>query len=305
MLPQATDDSWSDFVDALLSDDDGLVAVLRLYGDASNRKETGLFSVGGYLIESGRARRFRQEWKSVFGEQKFSWADLVAKSEPFQGISKPEHDQLIRAGVKLVRENFIAGVIVSCWTQDVENFSPRWIRGYGRAYSICCHFCATGMGQWAKENGYKGGIAYIFETGDDYNEEAHHVLNQATKVDVVQQSYQYFSHGFAPKDAGSPFHGPDLLAWEWGKYWTESVAQQKRQKRPMRLSLVALLRERLDRYRFIHLGGDKFLAFLNQVRDFGIEQLQEDAAVAESVSSSELGAAVETSEQTTPVGDPD
>lgn len=222
-------------------------------------------------------------------------ADLIAKAKPFEGISKPEHDRLIKIGVGLVREYFIGGVVVSCWNQDVENFSPRWIRGYGRAYSICCHFCATAIGAWAKENGDKGGIEYLFETGDDYHSEAEFVLAQADKVPVVRDSYQCLSHRFIPKDAGLPFHGADMLAWEWGKYWTETVAQNKR---PMRLSLAHLLHGNLHRYKFIHLGGERLRTFFAMANDFGVEQLQQNAAAAAALSPADLTDAVATSGQT-------
>jgi len=301
-LFRAEEDSWSDFVDALLSDDEGLVAVLRAHIDASSRDETGLFAVSGYLIESGQSRRFRQQWRATFGDAPFSWADLVARSQQFEGITHPEKDALIKAGVGHVREHFIAGAVVSCWNQDVQRFSPRWIRGWGNAYSLCCHICATAIGHWAKQNNYKGGIAYILEAGDDYHSEAEHLLSYAAKVDVVRDAYQWRSHGFHQKDAGSPFHAPDLLAWEWGKYWTETVVQKKRL---IRLSLVHLLKDNLHRYKFQHLGGDPLLKFFNQIHELGVEQLQENEAAASAVSPVDLTDAVESSEPKEPVGDPE
>jgi hypothetical protein len=74
------EDVWADLLDLLLPEGDGCVAVLTAYIDASERKDSGLFSVAGYLFESGRVRRFRQERKKTFGSLKFSWADLIVGS---------------------------------------------------------------------------------------------------------------------------------------------------------------------------------------------------------------------------------
>ena len=57
--------------------------------------------------------------------------------------------------------------------------------------------------------------------------------------------YQWRGHGVTPKAPNSPFHAPDTLAWEWGRYVLAETALER--KRPMRMSLVSLIRERLDR----------------------------------------------------------
>src|SRR5438105_15621091 len=102
------DDVWDDLLDALLPDGDGCVAVIRAYLDASERRDSGLFSVAAYLFDSARVRRFRREWKDTFGQQTFSWADLIARSQSFKVLRGPEHDdehaRLVREGVRMVRE---------------------------------------------------------------------------------------------------------------------------------------------------------------------------------------------------------
>src|SRR6059058_4545089 len=109
------------------------IAVLRAYVDASTRGksedgEPELVSVAAYLFESGRVRRFRQEWRDTFGTANFSWADLIARSKPFKHLRGKEHDaehnRLVAAGISLLREYTIAGSIASCWMQDVHNFGP-------------------------------------------------------------------------------------------------------------------------------------------------------------------------------------
>jgi hypothetical protein len=297
-------DAWDDLLDLLLPDEDGCVAVIRAYIDASERKEMGLFSVAGFLFDSGRVRGFRKEWNRTFGGSRFSWADLIARSKPFDHLRGREHDdehaELVRTGVRLVRDNCLSGTTVSIWTQDIENFSPRYIKGFSQAYSICTHMCAWGLGKLAKQHRLKGGIAYVLEAGDEYADEANHLLSYAAKVPVIADGYQWRSHAFIPKDAGSPFHAGDLLAWEWGKYWTETVVKKKRR---MHKSLVHLLINDLDRYQVMHLGGDSLLKFFNDINALGVEQMQEDRAAVAAVQAENLREHLDASEQTTPDGD--
>ena len=44
----------------------------------------------------------------------------------------------------------------------------------------------------------------------------------------------------------------------------------------MRLSLANLLVGQLDRYALRPMGGQRFLRYLNEIRDLGLSQLQED-----------------------------
>ena len=303
-LADIQDDVWDDIPDQHFPDSPGYIAVLRAYVDASTRDDSGLLCVSAYLFESGRVRRFRQQWRDTFGSESFSWADLIARSKPFKHLRGPEnnreHDRLVAAGVSLVREYTIAGSIASCWMQDVQNHAPTWIKGFGHAYSIAGHMAMAGLASCAKANGYRGGITYVIEAGDEGYDELGLLLSYAPRSDVVRDMYQWNGHSVVPKTPYSPFHAPDLLAWEWGKYWTETVVQKKRL---MRRSLVKLLVDRLDSYRVLHLYRESLMRFFDRVHAIGVEQLQEDRDALASVQPESLAEQVQTSEQTTPVGD--
>ena len=278
--------------------------MLKGYLDASTREDSGLLSVAIYLFESQQVRRFRREWRRSFGETKFSWADLIACHGQFEHLRgadcnpiRKAHDPLVAAGVSTVREHTIAGSIVSCWKQDVANFGPIWIKGFGHPYSIAGHMAMTGIGSWAKRNGYRGGITYEIEAGDDGYDQLEQLLVYASKVNEIADLYQWKGHGTAPKTAASPFHAPDLLAWEWGKYWQESVIEKRR---TMRRSLWHLLNDRVDRYSFQHLSGPPLLKFFSGIHALGVEQLEEARAELSPTSSVDVIEALRSSEQTVP-----
>jgi len=306
------DDIW----DELLPDGEESVVVLRAYIDASSREHVNsldgdkgdLLTVAGYLFESRQtARGFTKRWRDTFGTETetFSWADLVARKKPFRRLreNRPEHDRLIAAGISIVREFAVAGTVSSCWKQDVEHYGPTWIKGFGHAYSIAGHMAMVGLGAWAKRNDYHGrGITYLIEAGDEGYDRLNHLLSYAAKSPQVADMYQWSGHGVTPKAPNSPFHAPDTLAWEWGKFVTETALERKR---PMRMSMVNLLMGRVERYSFMHLHGEALLRFFNQIHALGVEQLQEDRDALSSVPLVDVHEAVESSELTEPVGDPE
>jgi hypothetical protein len=302
-----------DFWDELLPDGEGPVVVLRAYVDASSREvihpvsgdKGDLLTVAGYLFESRqRARGFSQKWEATFGIQSFSWADLIARSKPFKHLrdDRLEHDRLVAKGISIIREFAAGGTVASMWKQDVERHGPTWIKGFGHAYSVAGHVALHALGAWAKLNNYRSGIAYIIEAGDDGYDELNHLLSYAGKVPMVADQYQWRSHTVIPKIPNSPFHAPDTLAWEWGKFWVETHFEKKR---PMRMSFVNLLNERLDRYSFQHLYGEPLLRFFSRIHALGVEQMQEDAQAVSSVQSIDVTDSMNVSEQIGHDGDPE
>jgi hypothetical protein len=158
----------------------------------------------------------------------------------------------------------------------------------------------AGLGAWAKRNNYGNRIAYLIEAGDDGYDQLDHLLSYASKSDSVAEMYQWRGHGTTPKSPNAPFHAPDTLAWEWGKFWIETHLEKKRL---MRLSFVNLLNERLDRYTFQHLYGEPLLRFFSRINDLGVEQMQEDRAALASIETVDVAEAVVVSEQTAPAED--
>jgi hypothetical protein len=205
--------------------------------------------------------------------------DLVARQGRFKGISRDETNDLIRRAVPIIRQRILCGVAVSCWVQDVYSHSPRWIRGFGHPYAVCCHLAMAAMGIWARDHHEITGITYAFESGDAYSDEAHSVMSGSANHPIAKYQYQYKSHAFFGKDEPEavPIEAADFLAWEWGKFFEESFVTRKR---PMRLSLVHLLNGQLERYMLRPMYGERFARYLNDIRGLGLEELQEREALS-------------------------
>ena len=136
----------------------------------------------------------------------------MARSGQFKYLVGREHDaehtDLVVAGVEIVNDFTIAGTIASCWIEDVEQFGPTHIKGFGHAYSIAGHMAIAGMGLWAKRNNVKGGISYIIEAGDDGYDQLNHLLSYASKSPEAADLYQWAGHSTTPKTSCLPFHAP-------------------------------------------------------------------------------------------------
>jgi hypothetical protein len=269
-------DAFDDLVDAI-APDAGCFAVLRAYFDASKRP-SGVFTIAGYLFDSYQARKFRRDWDQVFGPYGgLHMTNLAALQGAYRDrVTRPQSHDMCRAAVEMIRERMTCGVVVSCWVQDIHTHSPRWIRGFGHPYAVCCHLAMATMGTWARENNYRTGIAYLFENGDEYASEASVIMQNAASHPIVQEQYQYRSHGFVGKqDAlACPIQAADFLAWEWGKFFDETAVVRKR---PMRKSLAYLLNGQMDRYMLRPMFGERFARYLSQINDLGLEELQERA----------------------------
>lgn len=256
---------------------------MRAYFDASKR-QSGVFTVAGYLFDSAQARKFRREWREVFGDYKcgLHMTDLAGLGGEYKksGLNRPKADEMVREAVSIIRKRMMCGVAVSCWVQDVENHSPQWIKGFKSPYSICCHLAMSAMAMWTVKNDSRSGIAYAFEAGDRYASEANYMMSNAAIHPEVQRGYQYKSHSFLLKtdQQAVPIQAADFLAWEWSKFFDETFHQRKRQ---MRLSLAHLIYQHQDRYMLRPMYGERFIKFLNDIRNIGIEQLQEMKAAGE------------------------
>ncbi len=121
---------------------------LEAYLDESERP-SGVFGVAAYVFETEQAQEFDQEWRALFGEHlPFHMVDLVAGRKRFDGVPRPERDELLRQAVTVVNRRVKAGAAVACNVHDFEALSPEWAKELAHPYSVCAHFCLGLVSQW-------------------------------------------------------------------------------------------------------------------------------------------------------------
>lgn len=249
----------------------GIAVLLQAYFDESER-EAGTFCVAGYAFASDQARKFSKEWGRLFPHG-FHMVDLAAGRGAFKNMPRSTLDRLLREAVRAVNRRMSLGVAVSCKINELESAAPHWIRGFRRAYPICCHLCMTSLGKWLRDSRFAQNVAYFFESGHPYEGEARDFIRRAVCSKELRDAYRYYSDSFLPKADAPPLQAADLLAWEWAKFYDETIQQQLR---PVRQSLRALFAANVDRYKMHHITGEPLKKFMRKITELGLLQLQED-----------------------------
>src|SRR5262245_60162762 len=98
------------FVEILLPDAHGLLAVIEAYFDESMRN-SGVFAVAGYGFFPEQARNFSRDWREMLGPIKaFRMADLAALQGEFKSFSRSASDDLIKRATELIQRHIAVAV---------------------------------------------------------------------------------------------------------------------------------------------------------------------------------------------------
>jgi hypothetical protein len=253
----------------------GVAAILQGYFDESER-EGGIFCVAGYLFTPRQAKKFIKDWSQLFRAYPggLHMRDLTKPRRSFEGITRVEQQRLIVEAVRIVKRRVSAAVAVSCNVKEVESISPKWIKGMGHAYPLCCHLCMTAAGKFLRESGSQERVTYVFESGHAREGEARTFMRHVVLNPDVKESYRHSGDAFLPKSDAVALQAADLLAWEWAKFRDESLEQGIR---PIRKSLLALFQHpEPRRYSMSHITGAPLKKFMARIRELGLLQLEEE-----------------------------
>jgi hypothetical protein len=250
------------------------VPLIQAYFDESQRTD-GLFCVAGYAFPSEQTRKFVKEWQDLFGIfGGLHMNEFVHGQGHFSKTTVAERDALMRSAVQIINKRMTVGVAVSCRLQEMKALSPKFIRGFGNTYSVCCHWVMNSLCLALDKVGIKEQIAYIFEAGHPDEPEARDFVRGMTAYPELKKFYRHSSDSFLPKQDAIPLQAADLLAWEWAKFQDETLDKHRRE---MRGSLKALLLHAPTRYHIAHLEGTKLEKAMKKYRNLGLEQIAEQA----------------------------
>lgn len=254
------------------------MAVLQAYFDESERPG-GLFCVAGYVFSPPQAKKFIKDWSRLFAPYgAFHMKEFAHGRGAFSGVSQSERDALLKNAVRIINQTVTAGVAVSCRIAEMDALSPKWLRGFGHAYPVCCHWAMTSLIIVLDKVGVQNEVSYVFEKGHPHEAEARDVVKMAGALPELKAMYRHYADAFIPKSDAVPLQAADLLAWEWAKCKDETLDQDKRR---LRGSLRALFEYDTRRYQIAHLGGQTLADAMARYASFGYEQLREEAALAE------------------------
>lgn len=235
----------------------GYAVVLEAYFDASKR-DGGQFCVAGFAFGEDRAKKATRDWMRLWGDERCHMTDLHTRKPNgrFAGWSDGQAGKRLEACTPIMNSAASFAVAVSCNVDEVERLAPKLVDpgsrallgGFRSAYGVCCH---AAMASLARMTGGQGGIAYFFESGDEYQGESQAFIAQIAAVpEVARRLYGRRSHAVLDKQDCRLFEMSDILAWEWAKH-VQRVANGD----PMRPSLRALLGEDLQKKGETNVGS--------------------------------------------------
>lgn len=252
----------------------GEVFVLEAYFDESERPD-GLFCVAGYAFAAEQARKYTKEWNSLFGAYGgLHMNEFVHGVGRFRETTPAQRDFMMREAVKIINKRMTVGVAVSCRLKEMKEYSPTFIRGFGNAYSVCCHWVMNSVCMVLDKAGIKERIAYVFEAGHPHEREARSFVKQMATYQPTKDFYRHHSDAFMPKGDAVPLQAADLLAYEWLKFKDETLDKRKRE---IRASLYALFKHAPGRYQLAHVEGEKLKRAMERYRSLAYEQIAEQA----------------------------
>lgn len=115
-------------------------------------------------------------------------------------------------------------------------------------------------------------IVYTFEAGHQHESEAREFVSSMVSSEELKKIYRHAGDVFLPKADAIPLQAADLLAWEWAKFYDESILTPKR---PIRKSLLSLFRHAPNKYTMMHATGQKLERAMQKYKQLALEQLQE------------------------------
>ena len=244
----------------------GAAAVLEAYFDESERA-SGMFCVAGYAFAPHQARKFAKEWRRLFPNG-FHMVEFAHRNGIFEGIEADERDDLFARAVETISERASVAVAVSCNVAEVNRHAIKGAAGYEHAYPLCCHLCMMGLCRYLDKAGsHAESIAYIFEAGNAFENEARRFMLNVSKNDDLKTAYKHHSDSFVLKGDAVALESADLLAWEWGKFKDETL---DRALRPMRRSFREMLRKWPGRYKMHHVEEKHLSVYMEQIRGLGL-----------------------------------
>jgi len=202
--------------------------------------------MAGYVFEKEQAQRFSRDWQKDlkrFGLPHAHMTDCATGNGHYQKLSMAQRIDSEKALIEHTRHRSLFGVATAVDYERYKAVFPKTGRFEFDAYTYCLSLCVTSVCVWAKQYGYDGQFAFIFESGHAAQTEANRVMNALREAHIGPS---YSSHSFVRKEDAPPLQAADMLAWQYAHYLKRRTAghPDKRQ------DFVALLRpkDRLEEY---------------------------------------------------------
>jgi hypothetical protein len=183
-------------------------------------------TVAGYLATPKQWRQFDVEWKQALDELGLEYLhmnEFVARKGIFTNLKDEERAKLIPRLINIISANVIYGLGMSVLRADYDRVikeQPDARQVLGSPYAFCAFRCFEAATDWAIAAKYQDSIKYVFEYGDESQNEVLTTHRFICQHDKLRGKYRFLDGSLTfekSSDNGTeitPFQAADMLCWE-------------------------------------------------------------------------------------------
>ena len=194
-----------------------VLGTLKAYFDESESpKGLPFFCVAGYVFEPQKAIEFDREWREMlrdFSLPYFHMTSCEARAKPFENLEREVRTAIQRRAARIVNASMSFGVVVSVDPAAYLELIPAHPLIARQPYSFCVYGCFMAVRQCVNALNYDGKIAYIFEAGQQHQEDTDRLMREYMNIPSSAEMFRYQSHTFIKKAESTMLQAADLLAW--------------------------------------------------------------------------------------------
>ena len=203
----------------VLSDQDGIVAVIRSFMDESGIHDgSPVVTVGTYFGRPSQWKAFTKEWNHRKRPiNVFHAADCANLEGEFEGWTEPDRDKFVANLLPALAMFDTAGLVVGIHLKALESAlenRPDLKEIFGEPYTCCFHWAVQEIANFALKYGHLERIGFIHEW-NDFRGQAQGSFDyiRDTRPTLIDK----LSLSFGTKSQYVPLQAADVLAYEGNK----------------------------------------------------------------------------------------
>ena len=263
-------DALLEILDMIVGDSGpGLVMTLKGYFDESERLQgSEPLSLAGYIFKPKGYGHFVQKWGRMLRcgprpTTHFHMTTLYARTEQYKGWSVEERAEVLRQAVDAVRKHTYCGISVLFSQSEFERMAPSdWTAYFGSIYTAACQMVLRTTAYWMDIRGKPEQIAYVFESGHKFWDEANAMLTGVASDPKFKRLYRHVSHTAIDKKDAYGLQAADMLAWIMTRL--EVGTPDNHTMRAFAPIIKGLVRGQSERYQLFHPKGDLLRRFFEE-----------------------------------------
>jgi hypothetical protein len=237
----------------------GIIMALALdaYFDESDRTDgSEPISVAGYIFKPTAYKAFCREWKRMLlsgptPTTHFHMTNLYARDYEYEGWTIEDRAAYLHLAVAAARKHKFCGVSVLFSQSDFERLAPPLFKfQYSSIYSCACQMALRTTAFWMDNHRCFLPIAYAFESGHRFWDEADGILRGLSQYPEMKRDYRYRTHFSMDKEDSYGLQAADMLAWIFARL--EVGAPKNHTMRAFAPIIMGLVEGDSDRYQLMH-----------------------------------------------------